>query len=124
MVIRRNEEVESSGSPAPAAGVSSDPLPGDVPGGEEVTVGIFRPAGEVKLEGPSAEDIAFYRAQLAGWREHTGEYVLVYQGKEHGFYPTRKTALKEGYRRFGRVPFLAKQVDPDEKPRPVARVIL
>ena len=37
---------------------------------------------------------------------------------------TRDEAMAEGYRRFGRVPFLVKRVDLGEKPRPLVGVVL
>ena len=50
--------------------------------------------------------------------------VLIRGPQQHGFYPTRDEALLEGFRRFGRVSFLVKQVLLQERPRPLAGVIL
>jgi hypothetical protein len=72
----------------------------------------------------SEQDIALYRARLSEWRDHQGKHVLIYRGEVHGFYPTRNEALAEGFKRFGRVPYLVKKVDLDEKPRPVVQVVL
>ena len=41
-----------------------------------------------------------------------------------GFYSNRDAALEEGFRRFGRVPFLVKRVQLDEQPRPLVWTIL
>jgi hypothetical protein len=58
-----------------------------------------------------AEEIATYRAHLQEMaREHTDEFVLI-KGKEIiGFFPDYTSAIQEGYRRFGRAPFLVKEV--------------
>jgi len=70
------------------------------------------------------EDIDLYLAMLPSWREHQGEHVLIHGGEVHGFYPDHFEARREGFSRFGHVAFLVKQVDVDEKPRPLVGVIL
>ncbi len=66
----------------------------------------------------------YYHAHLPEWGEHEGQHVLI-KGQEHfGFFPTRSAAREEGLRRFGRVPFFVKQVQLDEKPRPMMWVML
>jgi hypothetical protein len=70
------------------------------------------------------EEIACYRANLTAWCGHQGEHVLIRGGTVYGFFGTRNEALREGLRRFGRVAFLVKQVDVDEKPRPLVQVLL
>ena len=70
------------------------------------------------------EDIALYRDQLPNWRGHQGEHVLIHGGKVHGFFSTRSAARREGFQKFGYVAFLVKQVDLDEKRRPLVQVIL
>ena len=80
------------------------------------------PAGDGKE--PLDEEIAFYVQHLPEWRDHQGEHVLIHGQEPHGFYPTRDEALLEGFRRFGRASFLVKQVLLDERPRPLAGVIL
>jgi hypothetical protein len=73
---------------------------------------------------PLAEEIAFYRAHLQEWADHAGQHVLI-RGKElHGFFPTRDEALAQGFRLFGRVPFLVKQVTLDEQPKTLTGVIV
>lgn len=58
-----------------------------------------------------ADDIATYRAHVAEMvKEHEGEYVLIREGKIIGFFPDRSRAVREGYRRFGIVPFLVREV--------------
>jgi hypothetical protein len=70
------------------------------------------------------QEFAYYLAHLPEWYEHEGKHVLIH-GQEHfGFFPTRDAALEEGFRRFGWVPFLVKQVRRDEEPRPMTMVIL
>ncbi len=72
----------------------------------------------------SEEDISLYQDKLPDWREHQGEHVLIYGRKVHGFYPSDHDATLDGFRRFGRVAFLVKQIGLDEKPRPLVVVIL
>ena len=70
------------------------------------------------------QESAYYRAHLPEWDEQEGQHVLIH-GQEHfGFFPTRHAALEEGLRRFGRVPFFVKQIQRDEKPRPMMWVML
>ena len=70
------------------------------------------------------EEAAYYLANLPGWNDHEGQHVLIH-GKAHfGFFPTRDGALEEGFRRFGRVAFLVKEIRHDEDPRPLAWTIL
>jgi hypothetical protein len=62
-----------------------------------------------------AEEIATYgdhRPQLL--REHLGRFVLIKGADILGIFPDYSTALREGYRRFGVVPFLVRQIaDPE-----------
>ena len=78
-------------------------------------------------DGPSLvfldQEIAFYLEGLPGWRDHEGEHVLIAARQAYGFYPTRDDALAEGFRRFGRVPFLVKRVAVDEAPRVMVGLI-
>ena len=63
-----------------------------------------------------ADDLATYRAHLAEMaKEHEGEYVLIREGEIIGFFPDSSSAVREGYRRFGIVPFLAKEVTATER---------
>lgn len=63
-----------------------------------------------------AADIATYRARIAEMvKEHEGEYVLIREGEIIGFFPDSSSAVREGYQRFGYVPFLAKEVTPTER---------
>ena len=52
------------------------------------------------------KEVAYYLEHLPEWHEHEGEYVLIRGEKRFRFFPTRDTALQEGFRRFGRVAFL------------------
>jgi hypothetical protein len=63
-----------------------------------------------------AGDLATYRAHLSEMaKEHEGQYVLIRGGEIIGFFPDRSTAIREGYRRFGIVPFLVKEVTATER---------
>lgn len=53
------------------------------------------------------------RAEFA--RLHEGQFALVH-GEDVEFFPTQVDALRVGYRRFGRDPFLVKQVEAHEEP--------
>ena len=83
----------------------------------------FDPASHPAPAGLDDRDISAYLTNLQNWREHQGKHVLIYGGEIHGFYPARDEALAEGFRRFGRVAFLVKKVDLDEKPRRAVQVI-
>jgi hypothetical protein len=62
-----------------------------------------------------AEEITTYRNHLPQLlREQAGRFVLIKGAEILGTFPDRSTALREGYRRFGVVPFLVRQiVDPE-----------
>jgi hypothetical protein len=63
-----------------------------------------------------AEEIATYRARLSEMvREHEGEFVLIKGNEVVGFFADDSLAIREGYRRFGVVPLLVKQVKAHER---------
>jgi hypothetical protein len=70
------------------------------------------------------QEVAYYLAHRAEWHEHEGRHVLIHGEDQFGFFPTRDGALEEGFRRFGRVAFLVKEIRQDEEPRPMAWTIL
>lgn len=58
-----------------------------------------------------AEEMATYRARLPELlAEGEGRFVLIKGREVVGMFPDRSAALREGYRRFGVVPFLAREV--------------
>jgi hypothetical protein len=58
-----------------------------------------------------AEEIATYRARLPEMlTEHEGEFVLIKGSEIVGFFADDSSALRDGNRRFGRFPFLVKEV--------------
>jgi hypothetical protein len=62
-----------------------------------------------------AEEMATYRdrlPELLGGQE--GEYVLIKGTHVVGVFHDRSQALREGYRRFGVVPFLVRQITSSE----------
>jgi hypothetical protein len=65
----------------------------------------------------------YYLAHLSEWYDQEGEHVLIHGQQHFGFFTTRHAAREEGFRRFGHVPILVKQVQRDEKPRPMGWVI-
>lgn len=48
------------------------------------------------------------RAELL--REHAGKYVLIHEGQLVGAFERKSDALKAGYERFGKAPFLVRLV--------------
>jgi hypothetical protein len=63
-----------------------------------------------------AGDIATYRAHLAEMaKDHEGQYVLIRESQIIGYFRNRSRAIREGYRRFGIVPFLVKEVTATER---------
>jgi hypothetical protein len=62
-----------------------------------------------------AEERATYRDRLPELvREHEGRFVLIKGQNLVGVFSDRSAALQEGYRRFGIVPFLVRQVAASE----------
>ena len=58
-----------------------------------------------------ADEIATYRGHLPELlREYEGRFVLIKGTEIAGIFPDRSTALREGYRRFGIVPLLVRQI--------------
>ena len=58
-----------------------------------------------------AEEIATYRRCLPELlRQHEGEFVLIKGTEIAGFFPDLSAGLREGYRRFGIVPLLIRQI--------------
>jgi hypothetical protein len=95
-----------------------------VPAAGDDQAAISVPASAASSEDAAfSKDIAFYKASLPGWADRRGQHVLIRGGAAHGFYPTHGEALTEGFRRFGREPFLVKRVDLEERPRPLAWVV-
>jgi hypothetical protein len=70
------------------------------------------------------QEVAFYLEHLPEWHDHEGKHVLIHGQEQFGFFPTEAAALEEGFRRFGRIAFLVKQIRFDEVPRPWTMVIL
>ena len=60
---------------------------------------------------PLAQEIAVYKAhQPRLLREHAGQFVLIKADQIVGVFPDRSSALDEGYRRFGIVSFLVREI--------------
>ena len=69
------------------------------------------------------EEFDYYLAHLPEWYDQEGKHVLIHGSEHFGFFSTENAALEEGFRRFGRVPFLVKQVQQDERPMYLGWVI-
>jgi hypothetical protein len=59
---------------------------------------------------PLAEEERTYEAQLAGWADREGQFVLIKGGKILGFCPRQEEALEAGYDQLADQPFLVKQI--------------
>jgi hypothetical protein len=72
-----------------------------------------------------AAEIATYKARLPEMaREHEGEYVLIKGTEVVGFFPDDPSAMREGRRRFGFVPFVVKQIRAQERVVYIPNVVL
>lgn len=60
-----------------------------------------------------------HRAELV--RDHDGEFVVVYRGRIIGFFATLNEALRRGYREFGNVCFLAREISAEDVPISLGR---
>ncbi|MEM7199728.1 MAG: hypothetical protein AAF628_05640 [Planctomycetota bacterium] len=49
---------------------------------------------------------------------HAGKWALVYGDTVHGVFESRHGGLADGYRRFGNVPFLVREVQAQARPSP------
>jgi len=64
---------------------------------------------------PLAGAMATYRERLPELLpEHEGRFVLIRDSAIVGVFPDRSAALREGYRRFGIVSFLVRQIAASE----------
>jgi hypothetical protein len=70
------------------------------------------------------QEAAYYLAHLPEWYDHEGEHVLIHGKEQFGFFASRDAALEEGFRRFGRVAFLVKEVRRNEESRPLVWTVL
>ncbi len=59
---------------------------------------------------PLEEEVRTYDAQLAGWADREGQFVLIKGRDILGFYSRHAEALEAAYDRLGDGPFLVKQV--------------
>jgi hypothetical protein len=50
---------------------------------------------------PLAEEVRTYEAQLPGWADREGQFVLIKGRDVLGFYPCHEEALEAGYDRLG-----------------------
>jgi hypothetical protein len=72
-----------------------------------------------------AGEIATYRAQVQDMaKAHEGEFALIKGTEIVGFFPDDASALREGHRRFGKVPFLVKQIIANERAVYIPNVVL
>jgi hypothetical protein len=72
-----------------------------------------------------AEEMATYRRCLPGLlREHEGEFVLIKGTEIAGVFPNRSAGLREGYRRFGIVPLLVRQIAASDPAEYLPNVVL
>lgn len=59
----------------------------------------------------SNSDYEFFKSKLPDFlRGHRGEFVLIKNQQEHGFYLSEHAALKAGLEKFGNTDFLIQEV--------------
>jgi hypothetical protein len=66
---------------------------------------------------PLAEELETFearRAELVGMAN--GQFALIHKSELVGTYQSEQDAIAEGYRRFGNVPFLVKQISTHDEP--------
>ena len=73
---------------------------------------------------PLEEAIACYRARIPACVPYQGKHVLIHGVDGPSSTTPSNDACREGLRLWGRVAFLVKRVDLDEKPRPLVQVLL
>lgn len=56
------------------------------------------------------KELATYSAKLSDLKQHEGKFVLIQGDAVVDMFSSYDDALKEGYKRFGLVPFLVKQI--------------
>ena len=63
------------------------------------------------------KELAVFRERLNEWLvDHENEYVLIKGERVIDFFKSKMDAIQRGYREFGNVPFLVRQVTPNMKP--------
>ena len=61
------------------------------------------------------QEIAIYKENVGEWIDsHFLKFVLIKNSELVGFFDTSAEACNEGYRRFGRVPFMVRRVGASE----------
>ncbi len=115
MPTKRDPKKKSSKQPGTKRGAN----------GRGVAVAEARVSALPDVTGDTTLDreVDYYLAHLPEWSGHEGQHVLIHGAEPFGFFATRDAALQEGLRRFGWVPFLVKQVQRDEEPIQLGRVI-
>lgn len=56
------------------------------------------------------KELATYQAKLPDLKQHEGKFVLIHEDNVIDMFSSYDDALKEGYRQFGLLPFLVKQI--------------
>lgn len=58
------------------------------------------------------DEIAVYELRKPVWLSQNlrDKFVLIYNGHAEGFFDSREQGLTEGYKRFGNVPFLVREI--------------
>ena len=68
---------------------------------------VYAMEGYMVLE----KELETYQNRLAELSRNKGKWVLISGSEVIGLYPKYEDALKEGYKRYGTAPFLAKKVE-------------
>jgi hypothetical protein len=68
------------------------------------------------------KELETYKSKLPELKESEGKFALIH-GDEVDVFDTYADAIKEGYRKFGLVPFLVKQIESVEKVQFISRFV-
>jgi len=68
------------------------------------------------------KEMETYKSRLAALKDQEGKFALVH-GEDVDVFATYEDAIREGYRRFGRSPFLVKQIQAVEQVQFVSRFV-
>jgi hypothetical protein len=68
------------------------------------------------------ENAAYEKERERLIAEHRGKIALIHEDELVGIFPTADEALLEGYRRFGLVKMMLKQIDDSDSPEVISHV--
>ena len=69
------------------------------------------------------KELETYNSKLAELVAHEGKFVLIHDEEIVDLYDTYEDAIKEGYSKFGLLPFLVKQIAATEQVHFISRFV-